>query len=120
MPLQGISSFAFGRMEISSRVFTSDLLILPDGRILDNWRRRSGHQLSLRDLGPIMGENPDLIIIGTGVHGRMKPDPGLENQLSELGTGLKIMATDRAAAFFNSQLPPAGGKKIAAGFHLTC
>ncbi len=41
-----IDSYAFGNIVIDGMRFTSDLIIYPDGRIVDGWWRQSGHLMT--------------------------------------------------------------------------
>ena len=62
-------------MVIGPDTHTADLIILPDRRIIPDWRRKQGHVLEMADLTSVLAEGPDLIIAGTGVNDRMKPAP---------------------------------------------
>jgi hypothetical protein len=44
---------------------TRDVIVLPD-RVLTNWRRADGHRLVLADLGDVIDELPERLIVGTG------------------------------------------------------
>ncbi len=113
-----ISSYTFGNIIIDGRSYTSDLMIFPDGRILENWRRQSGHALAVGDLAPLLKEQPGLIIVGTGAQGRMIPARDLTPCLAEKDIEIHILDTDRAAALYNKRLTR--GQSPAACFHLTC
>lgn len=117
-----INSYAFGRMEINNRTFSSDLIILPGGRILDNWIRQTGHRLNLDDLSALTDARPELIIAGTGAYGRMDLAPGLTQTLAQMGIEIKAMETAAAVTLYNREFRDAGspGKAIGACFHLTC
>ncbi len=116
-----IASYAFGRMAVNDQIFTSDLIIFPDGRIQNNWIRHSGHVLVLADLDALIQEKPDLIIAGTGAHGRMTLAPGLKTALTNMGIEVQAMPTDRAVARFNHTLEhQTRARQISACFHLTC
>ncbi len=114
-----ITSYAFGKMTIGSRSFSSDLIIFPDGRIQDNWYRRAGHLLEMDDLKTLVPEKPELIITGTGAYGRMALAPDLETKLKASGIEIRAMATPEAVALYNEMIrKPA--KNISACFHRTC
>jgi hypothetical protein len=112
-----IGDYTFGRMNINGRVYTADLMILPDGQVLADWRRRRGHEVGAPDLGPILSSRPELLIIGTGAYGRMRTDSSLEAELGAAGIRLVAVPTGDAVARFN-QLQTACSR--AAAFHLTC
>jgi hypothetical protein len=112
-----IEKSAFGSIQIHGKRYTTDILIYPDGRIAENWWRRHGHQLAFEDLEKLVSMKPELIVIGTGVYGRMQPEPGLEKALKAHGITLLMDVTAEAVAHFN-RLHAA--RQTGAGFHLTC
>lgn len=112
-----IEHYAFGRMTVNGRVYTSDLMILPNGEVLDEWWRRRGHVVGTADLGSILNSRPELLILGTGASGRMRPEPSLEAALGDLGIRLVAAPTADAAIRFN-KVP--AESRCAAAFHLTC
>ncbi|WP_027363192.1 Mth938-like domain-containing protein [Desulfospira joergensenii] len=113
-----IESYTFGSMTINKRTYGSDLIIMPDGDIRENWRRESGHLLLESDIETLIHANPDLIIAGTGAYGRMNIDPGLPRALSGLGIQIKALPTEEAADLFNRTFHR--DPKTGACFHLTC
>lgn len=116
-----ITSYTFGKMEINGCIHTSDLMIFPDGRILENWRRQSGHILTLADLSDLTDQKeskPGQIIVGTGANGRMVPSPDLKTGLAEKNIDIQALDTAAAVALYNRLLSQ--GQSPAACFHLTC
>lgn len=97
--------------------YTDDLVIHPDGKIVKPWRRKRGHQLSMHDLRELIDSSPEVILVGTGVSGGMKPDRNLENDLAKLGIELIAAPNEEIIKVFNALAP---GKRVGAGFHLTC
>jgi len=112
-----IDSHRFGKMVIDGQKYDSDLMILPDGRVLDNWRRRQGHHLSFADIKPLTDTGPELIIAGTGTSGLMQPDPELAGALSEMGIDLIAKPNKAAVQLYNEQ---AGRGSLGFCVHLTC
>jgi len=113
-----ITSYTFGIIEVDGRKFRKDLIIRPDGSIHHPWRRKKGHRLGLSDLEPLLDSPPDILVVGAGAFGLMKPKPGLEAKLAKRGVTLRVMPSKQAAAEYNN-LAVEGGR-IAACFHLTC
>ena len=107
-------------MVIGTDTYTADLIILPDRRILPDWRRKEGHVLDMPDLESVLPLRPNLIIVGTGVNDRMKMAPGLSKALFAMGIELKALATDTAVAMFNTTIAQTPDKAVSACFHLTC
>lgn len=112
-----IDSFAFGKMVIQGRTYTTDLMICPDGRVIDDWWRKKGHRLSMADLTTLLKTDLDTLIVGTGVNGLMKPVHGLEAALKDRGIRMKAAANPHAVQWFNDM--HARGR-VGACFHLSC
>ncbi len=113
-----IEGCSFGSIVINGRRYTRDLIIYPDGRIEDGWWRRRGHRLTADDIRALTDSRPEVIVAGTGVFGRMKPDPGLAGRLEELGIAFVALANKKAMARFNAE--HRAGRRVGACFHLTC
>jgi len=112
-----IDSITFGAMVINGRRYSSDLIIFPDGRIRDAWWRNRGHVLVKEDIQTLLDAEPEVIIAGTGIHGRMKPEAGLGAALGKLGVQLMSGPNDQAVIWFNDRLVT---MKVGACFHLSC
>ncbi len=112
-----IDSCSFGTLVINGKPYTDDLIIHPDGKILKPWRRKRGHQLSMADLRELIDSSPEVIVIGTGVSGGVIPDRNLEEDLSKLAIEFIAAPNEKAIKAFNGLVP---GKRVGAGFHLTC
>lgn len=113
-----IEKCGFGKMEINGRVYTSDLMILPNGEIADGWRRIRGHHLVLEDIQSLLEYRPGIIVAGTGIYGRMRIEPALEAFLTKGGIELIAQPTKSAARIYNDLTGSA--KSVAGCFHLTC
>ncbi|MDD9300964.1 MAG: hypothetical protein HUK40_00925 [Desulfobacter sp.] len=107
-------------MKIGNTVFSSDLIIFPDHRVKDNWHRKSGHLVDISDLESLLLQRPDLIIAGTGAHGKMRLAPKLVFQLERLGITIKALDTPRAVSLYNQMIKQPKAQEISACFHLTC
>ena len=114
-----ITDYAFGRMTIDGKTYTSDLIILPGGRILHDWYRESGHLLIQADIKAVLEESPDLIIVGTGAYGRMDIASGLEAALEKKGIRLLSLETAKAADRYSTESKN-NTKGLCGCFHLTC
>ncbi|MBW1785707.1 MAG: hypothetical protein JRK53_03680 [Deltaproteobacteria bacterium] len=112
-----IDSCSFGTLVIDGTTYTDDLIILPDGKIIKPWWRKRGHQLTMEDLRELIDSSPEVMEVGTGVSGGMKPDKNLESDLSKLGAEFIAAPNEEAIEAFNGLAP---GKRVGAGFHLTC
>ncbi len=112
-----IEAVSFGSMTIDGKKFTSDLIIFPDGSVVDGWWRERGHGLSKKDVSSLVESKPEVIIAGTGVNGLMQPEPGLFDFLAKKGIEFLAAPNEKAAELYNEQ---AKNKKVGAGFHLFC
>ncbi len=111
-----IEEYGFGRIVVDGREERRDLIITTAG-IHSNWWRKNGHSLSLEDLGPVLEARPDVLIVGTGADGNMRPTSGLENDLAAIGIATEFLPTADAVKRFNELL---GVRNVAAALHLTC
>ncbi|MBD3241869.1 MAG: hypothetical protein GF331_14870 [Chitinivibrionales bacterium] len=112
-----IEHYSFGRMTIDGVEYTSDVVILPDRRVVPSWRRREGHRLALDDLGTVLDARPSTLIVGTGRFGLMRPEKRLAHELEQRGVSIQTATTAKAATLYNERSDEPG---TAACFHLTC
>jgi hypothetical protein len=105
-------------MVIGDKTYRSDVIVYPDGRVADNWRRASGHRLRMADIMDLLVVKPDVIVAGTGIYGRMQIDPDVNKRLAEQNIALVAMRTKKAAKEFNRLSGTPG--RVAGCFHLTC
>ena len=113
-----IARCQFGSMIIGGKAYTSDLIIFADGRVVDNWWRRSGHRLTLEDIPAVLADKPDIIVVGTGISGMMRLASDVEAELGRQGIELVAERTQAAAETFNRL--KSSSTKVAGCFHLTC
>jgi len=112
-----IETSSFGLMVINGKKYHSDLIIYPDGRVEDSWWRKSGHGLTADDIIGLIESAPEVIIVGTGVNGMLRPAAGLAGMLSEKEIELVPLPNRKAAERFNEL---SSEKRVGACFHLTC
>ncbi len=110
-----IDAYQFGRIVVDGWQATQDLIILPD-RVVWNWWRQDGHSLVLDDLGDVLEELPERLLIGTGAHGQLHPDPTTLDRLQARGITVETLPTATAVRRY-AELDPA---QTAAALHLTC
>ena len=112
-----IESYAFGNIVIDGMRYTSDLIIYPDWKVVDGWWRKSGHLMTAADIAGLVAAGPDVIVVGTGASGMLKPERGIEKLLAQKGVELVAAPSSQALKHFNALSP---SKKVGACFHLTC
>ena len=111
-----IGSYSFGRITIDGRPYTSDVIIYPE-RVDASWWRKEGHRLQLADLGEVLSEPPEVLVVGCGASGLMKVTPEVERKAAELGIRLVVRRSAEACEEFNRL---AGERRTVACIHLTC
>lgn len=111
-----IESYSFGRLVLSGKAYTSDLIICSD-RINPSWWRKIGHRLCLQDLQEVLGEDLEVLVIGTGYMGLMKVEEEVRRYAEVHGFQLIVEKTKKAVEIYNSLH---AHKKTVGAFHLTC
>ena len=111
-----IDSYHFGEIAISGKKYSSDIIIFPD-RVIDNWWRKSGHELCVEDIAEVITDSPEVLIVGTGASGLMKVLPEVQQTAQAQGMKLIVETTDKACNTYN-QLRQS--QRLVAALHLTC
>jgi hypothetical protein len=111
-----IESYRFGRIVIDGHPYSKDLLILPTG-VIPNWRRTHGHEVNPLDLKLVLDAAPELLVIGSGAHGRMQVQTATFEILKKSGIDVRVQKTPQACELFNAERL---GTRTAAALHLTC
>lgn len=113
-----IDSFSQGKLTIGGKLIRTDVLILADGTVRHPWATKKRHVLVSEDITDLVGLDLDVLVIGTGVHGLMKPSSELKNILKEKQYDVLYLKT--GAAIEKLKALRAEGKKVAACFHIGC
>lgn len=112
-----IESYRFGRLKISGRTYTSDVMVY-DESVNANWWRKKGHELCVSDIRQAVAEfNPQVIVVGTGKFGMMKILPETLRFLESLQIQLIFEKTMQAWQTYNRL---ANSGNVLGMFHLTC
>jgi hypothetical protein len=111
-----IEEYYFGSIKIDGETYNHDVQIGLDNEIKLWWRNES-HQIEKRDIEEVLGQNPEVIVIGTGEMGVAKISEEAQKEIKAKGIELIIEPTSEAVQTFNS-LEKKG--KVAGLFHLTC
>lgn len=115
MRLARISEYRFGHIVVDDEEHERDVIVLPD-RVIGEWWRKEGHSLVVEDLEEVLDELPPRLIVGTGAHGQMHPDPAALEALARRGIEVEVIDTRQAVERFN--ISDTGA--TAAALHLTC
>jgi hypothetical protein len=111
-----IKSYEFGRIRIDGDVYREDVIIFSD-HVQSNWWRQDGHSLVLADLDTVLDENPDILIVGCGAHGRMEVPDSTRHNLSQQGIQVQVHRTAEAVEQYNRIREE---RDVVAALHLTC
>lgn len=112
-----IEKYSFGEIVVEGETYTGDITIV-DGNVVSNWWRKTGHKVEIDDISHIMKFKPDILVLGKGKPGLMKSSKSLKAFLKENNIELIEESSSKAVETFNRLMQE--GKKVAAGFHLTC
>ena len=111
-----IDSYEFGTVVMNGRRYTSDVMVFPE-RVIDGWWRKEGHNLCIEDIESVMKEEPDIVIVGTGVNRLMRVPDQTRKYVESKGANLVVESTGRACDIYNQVSEKA---KVVAALHLTC
>jgi hypothetical protein len=112
-----ITDFSFGKIVVNGKTYTDDIKIV-HGQVIADWWRKSGHRVDVEDIADILESSPEIVIIGKGSPGLMKTSAHLREKLATHKIALIEKKTSKAIEVFNKLFQE--GRKVAAGFHITC
>ena len=115
MPI--IESYSVGGMVIDGTRYTKDVIIYPDGNILNPWWRKQGHMLEIGDLQILIAGAPEIIICGTGAMGVMKTSAELKVYLRARNIEFIAQRSAKAVKTYNLL---SGTRRVGGCYHLTC
>ena len=78
----------------------TDVLMISAETVITDWTGPAPAALDEASLGPMLEQDPEIIVIGTGVSTIALPE-GLAIPLQSRGIGLEVMATGPACRTFN-------------------
>ncbi|KPJ76194.1 MAG: hypothetical protein AMJ54_12585 [Deltaproteobacteria bacterium SG8_13] len=112
-----IDSYSFGRIVVNGTAYTNDIKII-DAAVIPEWWRKTGHTVAAEDVTDLVGSRPEIVVIGKGKPGFMSTSSEAKRLFADHGITLIEDKTSRAVETFNRLHRE--GKKVCAGFHLTC
>ena len=110
-----LEDYRFGHIVVDGEEHTRDLIVLP-GRVVPDWWRRDGHSLAVEDLEEVRDELPELLILGCGADGQLRPDPAVIEALERQGVKVEALHTADAVRRYGES----DERRTAAALHLTC
>ncbi len=112
-----ITEFSFGKIVVNGKTYKNDIKII-GGRVISEWWRKSGHRVEVEDISDILESEPEVVVIGKGSPGLLKSTASLRDYLAANHIELIEKKTSKAMDVFNGLLEQ--GRKVAAGFHISC
>lgn len=111
-----IDSYQVGEITIDGKAYSSDVIIFPD-RVQGSWWRIKAHELCLQDIADAIAENPEVLIVGTGVSGLVTVLPGVKQEIAARDIKLIVEPTGEACKTYNRL---SRSQKVVAALHLAC
>jgi len=111
-----IEAFSFGSITIDETQYTDDVIVYP-WAVDDTWWRDEGHVLKVQDLGDALEAEPEVLVVGTGAHGRVAIRDEVRQVLEEQGIDLIAAPTAEAVDAYNHAQVD---RRAVAALHLTC
>ncbi len=112
-----IDHYSFGSIRIDGRNYRRDVIILRD-RVIDNWWRKSGHELHVADISDMIEKYlPEVLVVGTGSAGALRVMPETVEYLESKKIKLIEEKTGDACKTLDRIVHT---KKVMGAFHLTC
>jgi len=112
-----IESYSFGHIVVNGKAYTNDIKII-NASVVPEWWRRNGHRVSPEDVSDLVDARPEYIVIGKGNPGFMKTSSEVKYIFEDRGITLLEEKTATAVQTFNRLHQE--GKRVCAGFHLSC
>jgi hypothetical protein len=116
-----IDSFNFGFIVVDEKQYSSDIVILPDGRVKERTPgkgRLGSHTIARSEVEALTRSQPEVILIGTGVQNMARLAHDAEFYLNEPDLNLTLMPSNEVVKKYNELVED--GEKVAALIHVTC
>lgn len=111
-----IDSYTFGTFIIDGKKFDSNVKLIQTKA--EKYRHFENHLIELNDFVDLVGQKPDMIIIGTGASGVVEVPDDIKEYIEKAGIKLIIEQTGDAVKTYNDLLKK--NKKVCAVMHNTC
>jgi hypothetical protein len=116
-----INSFNFGFIVVDDKQYSGDIVILPDGTVKERAPgkgRLGSHSIARSEIEALTKEQPDVILVGTGVQGMARLARDAEFYLMEPNLNLTLLPSPEVIKKYNQYVED--GEKVAALIHVTC
>ena len=112
-----ITEFSFGKIVVNGKTYKNDIKIV-NGQVISGWWRKNGHRVAVEDMTDVLEAEPEVVVIGKGSPGLLKSTTSLREYLAINHIQLIEKRTSKAIDVFNKLVQQ--GRKVAAGFHISC
>jgi hypothetical protein len=116
-----IDGFNFGFIVVDEKQYDHDIVILPDGTVKERTPgkgRLGSHSITRSEIEALIHEQPDVILVGTGVQGMARLAHDAEHYLMEPDFNLTMLTSPEIVKKYNQHVED--GEKVAALIHITC
>ena len=116
-----IEKFKFGSIIIDGKIYTSDVIIRPNGEIKKRKKKLSkaiygtSHTISLDEAKHVFKKSAKTLVIGGGQFGRVKLSAEAADYFAQKGCEVTLLSTPKAIQVWNDTQEEAIGL-----FHITC
>jgi hypothetical protein len=117
LPTMNIQSYRFGYVQIDGKDYRNDVKLIGK-RVVPEWWRSQGHLVQVKDVRDLLNADPEICIFGTGAYGSMRVSEEVRYEFQNRGVEVLIEKTESACDTYMRLLQD--GKKVVAGFHLSC
>ena len=93
-----VRAYRAGEIILNQGSYAHSILLRPDA--VASWRPEQLAAVELSDIEILIGYQPKLVLLGTGLKHRF-PDPALLAPLYRAGIGVEVMATEAACRTYN-------------------
>ena len=115
-----IDIFQPGKITIGEKSYKHDILILTDGTVKrrdDVFLNFVSHNVKQAEIVELLKGYPEVVVVGTGVEGKVRLSFNLERLVTELKADLIALPSPEAVSRFNQSVDE--GKRTAALIHIT-
>jgi hypothetical protein len=116
-----INSFNFGFIVVDDKQYTHDVIILPDGTVKERnpgKGRLGSHSIARSEIEALTRDQPDVVLVGTGVQGMARLAHDAEFYLNEPNLDMTVLPSPQIVKKYNQRVED--GEKVAALIHVTC
>jgi hypothetical protein len=112
-----INSIEFGSITINNKKYNSDVIVSYKGSV-QRVNTQLRHLISRREFNLMLAEEPEIIVIGTGIEGDMQVSLEVQKLAEQKKIQLLTFLSSEAVKRFNQLYE--SGKKVVAFIHTTC